>query len=184
MIRKTEKIRELIVVEGRNDRNAVARAADADTAATCGFGIREETWRFLEKAYEERGLILLMDPDFSGEEIRRRLNRRFPLAKNAFLAREDALRNGDVGIENASPEAIRAALEAARPARASCEEARFSRRDLLKLRLTGCPEAAARRASLGKFLGIGYGNGAAFLKKLNGFAVSEEEIARWAEENP
>ena len=38
------KVREVIVVEGRDDTNAVLRAVDGLTIETHGFGIKKETW--------------------------------------------------------------------------------------------------------------------------------------------
>ena len=107
------KIREVIVVEGRDDTDAVKKAVTADTIETHGFGIRKETWMLLDKAYETRGIILFLDPDFSGEEIRRKLTAKYPLAKQAYLDRESAKRGRDIGIENARPTQI---------GRASCRE--------------------------------------------------------------
>ena len=44
------KIDEVIVVEGRDDVDAVGRAAEAEVIATHGYGITRETWLLLEKA--------------------------------------------------------------------------------------------------------------------------------------
>ena len=66
-------IREAIVVEGRDDVDAVSKACDALIIATHGFGITGDTWALIEKAYDELGIIIMTDPDYSGEEIRRRL---------------------------------------------------------------------------------------------------------------
>ena len=106
-----QKIDEIIVVEGRDDTAAVRRAVDAVTIETHGFGIREETWQMIDKAYRTKGIIVFTDPDTAGEQIRRRILARFPDAKEAFLDQERAAKAGDIGIENASPEAIREALE-------------------------------------------------------------------------
>ena len=105
------KIREAIVVEGRDDTINLKRAVDCFTIETHGFGIKRETWEAISKAYKERGIIIFTDPDHSGEEIRRKLREAFPDAKHAYLAREDALKKGDIGVENAEPEAIIKALE-------------------------------------------------------------------------
>ena len=61
------------------------RAVDAVTIETHGFGIREETWQLIEKAYQTKGIIVFTDPDTAGEQIRRRIMKRFPEAKEAFL---------------------------------------------------------------------------------------------------
>ena len=93
-------IKETIVVEGRDDRSAVERAVEAPIIETHGFGISEEKWVELAAAYERTGLIIFTDPDFSGLKIRERLKERFPLAKEAFLTKEEAFREGDIGKEN------------------------------------------------------------------------------------
>lgn len=66
-----KRIKEIIVVEGRDDAAAVRRAIDADVIAIHGFGIDRETWTELELAYKKRGLIILTDPDHAGEQIRK-----------------------------------------------------------------------------------------------------------------
>ena len=105
--------RQVIVVEGRDDTAAVLRAVDAATIETHGYGISAETWKRLEAAYEKNGLIIFTDPDHAGEEIRRRVGEKFPLAAHAYLSRSRAEKKGDIGIENARPEDIADALLAA-----------------------------------------------------------------------
>ena len=104
------KIEEIIVVEGRDDTAAIRCAVDAVTIETHGFGIREETWDLIDKAYQTKGIIVFTDPDTAGEQIRRRILERFPEAKEAFLDQALAAKAGDIGIENASPESIQEAL--------------------------------------------------------------------------
>lgn len=174
-MKTTETIKEVIIVEGRDDQAAIGRAIEADTIATHGFGITGETWGLIEKAYNDRGLIIFTDPDFSGEEIRKKLNGKFPNSKNAYLDREEATKRGNIGIENASPESIRLALERSR---CTIMEKRqeFTLQDLSERNLVGGIGSAERRAKVGKALGIGYGNSAAFLKKLNQFGISRQEF--------
>ena len=170
------KVKEVIVVEGRDDTNAVLRAIDGLTIETHGFGIKKETWDLLEKAYAEKGLILFTDPDYSGEEIRRKLTARFPESRQAFLTRGEAEKKGDIGIENASPEDIKEAIRKAHFTLGD-QAAQFTEEDLFAAGLTGGHDAAQRRQKLGAMLGIGYGNAKGFLKKLNQFGVSREDFA-------
>ena len=71
-------IEQAIIVEGRDDVTAVSEAVNALIIPTHGFGITAETWGVIAKAYEEKGLIILTDPDHAGEEIRRKLTEKFP----------------------------------------------------------------------------------------------------------
>ena len=43
------KIKEAIVVEGRDDTAAVKKAADGLIIETHGFGIKKETWELIKK---------------------------------------------------------------------------------------------------------------------------------------
>ena len=54
-------IKEIIVVEGRDDEAAIKRAIEAETIATHGFGIKAETFKRIEKAYAEKGIIIFTD---------------------------------------------------------------------------------------------------------------------------
>ena len=103
-------IEEIIVVEGRDDTAAIRQAVDAVTIETHGFGIREEIWEMIDRAYRTKGIIVFTDPDTAGDLIRGRILERFPQAKEAFLDQAHAAKAGDIGIENASPESIREAL--------------------------------------------------------------------------
>jgi ribonuclease M5 len=185
------KLDRAIVVEGRDDVAAVSRAADALIIPTHGFGITGETWKVIAKAYEEKGLVILTDPDHAGEQIRRMLTERFPEAVQAYIATEDAAAADDIGVENAQPEVIREALAKAlaRGSDLMAEteargEVRFaSMNDLRELGLAGCGGAAEKRAAVCKNLGIGYGNASAMIKKLKGFGIGIDELREEVEKS-
>ena len=174
-----------IIVEGRDDVDAVSRAADALIIPTHGFGIRESTWEVMEKAYNEIGVIILTDPDHAGEAIRRRLTERFPDAVQCYMAREDAEKDDDIGIENARPEDIREALEralamhesAAGPGADRPEDREVTMRDLTDLGLAGTPGAAESRAAVSRELGIGYCNARLMLTRLRGFGIGYRQLS-------
>ncbi len=168
-------IKEIIVVEGRDDEAAVKRAVEAETIATHGYGIKRETFTRIEKAYAERGIIIFTDPDFAGEKIRKRLSERFPEGKHAFLPREEATKDGDIGIENAGPESIRTALNKARPVMLE-KRNEFQPEVMLEYGLVGISGAAERRDKLGQRLGIGYGNSKVFLNRLNQYGIERQEL--------
>jgi len=169
-------VKEVIVVEGRDDTTAIKRAVDALTIETHGFGIRPETIEIIEKAYTEKGIIIFTDPDHAGETIRKRLLDKFPNAKEAFLDRKSAEKKGDIGIENAEPEDIIEALSKARCTERSSKENLYSEEDIFEAGLTGRSDSKQRREKLGKYLGIGYGNAKTILVKLNKFEISREDF--------
>lgn len=169
------RINEAIVVEGRDDTAAVKQAAEALIIETHGFGIKRETWALMERAYEEKGLIVFTDPDYSGEEIRRKIREKFPEAKHAYLNRSKATKKDDIGIENGKPEDIAEALLKAHCVFSQGRE-EFKPEDLVEFGLTGFPDSRDKRQQLGDILGIGYGNGKALLQKLNSFNISREDF--------
>lgn len=165
-------IKEIVIVEGRDDTRAVLESVNCKTIETHGFGITKETYNLIKKAYEETGIIIFTDPDYSGEEIRKKLKEKFPNAKEAFLVEDKATKKGDIGIENAKPQDITSALLKAR-AEVNTKIDEFTLKDL---RDNGLEGNAKRREALGQVLGIGYGNNKSFLKKLNGFSITREEF--------
>ncbi len=165
------------------DVAAVRRAVEADCIVTDGFRLRSRTIKDIRAAYEARGIIVLTDPDTVGERIRARLTAMFPRAKHAFIPAEDATNaaDGDVGVEQAAPDAVRAALALVhtpmvRPA------ALFSMRDLILCGLTGAPDASARRARIGRRLGLGFANAKTFLARLNTYGVTRTAFQSAVEE--
>ena len=170
------KIKEIIVVEGRDDTCAVKRALDCETIETHGFGISKATWELIDRAYNSMGIIVFTDPDSAGEEIRRKIMAKYPDAKEAFLTRKEAKKDGDIGIENASPEDIRRAIEKTCCASEDASE-EFTMADLVENGLTG-EGSKERRQELGRRLGIGYGNAQAFLRKLNRYGITRERFKK------
>lgn len=172
-------IREIIVVEGKSDTAAVKRAVEADTIETGGSAIDRDVIERIRLAQQRRGVIVLTDPDHAGERIRKIISAAVPGCKHAFLPREEASRDRDIGVENASPEAIRRALGRVRTEADVASSAPSSGvlwEDLLRAGLIHHPRAAARRLEAGKRLGIGYCNGKQFFKRCRMFAISRQEF--------
>lgn len=168
-------IKEVIVVEGKNDIHAVKRAVEADCIATGGFALAPYSLEKIAQAYAKRGIIILTDPDSAGERIRKFLSQRFPEAKHAFVPKEDATAKNDIGIEQASAEAIRAALKKVRYLEWQPGN-EFSWMDIINYGLSGAQDASARRAMVGARLGIGYANAKTFLQRLNHYGVTRAEF--------
>ena len=167
-------IQQVIVVEGKSDIARVRQAVDADLIATGGYALRSAVIQDIRAAYEKRGIIILTDPDGPGEKIRSRLSVMFPEALHAFVPKSEASTEDDVGIENASPESIRKALDKVRILyQESSHE--FHMEDLWNSGLTGAEDATGKRAPVGAILGIGYGNAKQFLRRLNHFGITRKE---------
>jgi ribonuclease M5 len=158
------RIKEVIVVEGRYDRNTLSQAVDAAIVTTGGFGVFKdgEKLAFLRRLAEKRGLILLTDSDGAGFVIRNYLKGAIPAGelKQAYIPdvpgkerrKEKPGKEGKLGVEGMPPEVL---LEALRRAGATFEgeepvgeSAGITKADLLERGLIGAGSAARRRELL------------------------------------
>jgi len=170
-------IKEIIVVEGRNDAELVRRVfPEADVMITHGWGLSSRQIEALQTANKRRGVIIFTDPDHAGERIRRRLADLLPGCGHAFVPRERAICKGKVGVEAASVEDIRTSLSQVRTQGKA--GAGFDQQDLIRGGLTGMPQAASRRKKLGALLAIGYGNSKNFLWRLNALGITRPEFEK------
>lgn len=103
-------IKEIIVVEGRNDTNTLQRWFDCDTIETGGDRINPETITRIRQAQKTRGVIIFTDPDSPGEHIRRWINDQVPGCKQAFIEKAKARTKKKVGVEHAGKEDLEEAL--------------------------------------------------------------------------
>lgn len=160
------RVREVIVVEGRYDKNALRQVVDATVVETRGFGVFNDRERLalLRRLAEERGLILLTDSDGAGFVIRNFLRGAIPKdrLKQAYIPdvygkerRKSAPgREGKLGVEGMGPAVLLQALEragatfedGAEPAAA--ERRGVTKADFYQLGLTGAPDSGARREAL------------------------------------
>lgn len=170
-------IKEVIVVEGRDDITAVKQAVDAEVIATGGFGINKKVIDRIKEAQKRKGVIVLTDPDFAGEKIRAIIAKRVPGIKHAYIAQEDGIKGDDIGVENAKPEIIIEALKRAKMTEEEYKEI-YTSEDMFFFKLTGNEDSKKRRIILGKELGIGYGNSNQMLTRLNKYSIDIEEFKK------
>ena len=99
-------IKELIVVEGKNDAHVVRLAlGDVDILWTEGYGLSKKKLDYIAEMANRQGVIVFTDPDTVGEQIRNRIRKYVPLAKHTYLTRKAATKQGDIGVENADSSA-------------------------------------------------------------------------------
>lgn len=170
-------IKEVIVVEGKDDIAAVKRVCTAEVIITNGLGITKATLERIRVAKERRGVIVLTDPDYPGDKIRSIIDRAVPGCKHAYLEPGQE----PVGVEHASPEEILKALKGARISQIPSQKI-FSVSDLYNWGLLGSPDAGTRRNLLSRYLGLGQANGKQLLSRLNSYGISREEVEGALEE--
>ncbi|GEO70050.1 ribonuclease M5 [Levilactobacillus acidifarinae] len=175
-----KKFKEVLVVEGKDDTKAINRAVNADTIETRGSAIDEDTLALIEKLADQRGVIIFTDPDFSGEKIRKIVAEAVPNAKHAFLPKKEGRPDkagGSLGVEHATPDAIRAALNHVYTETDAAPEL-ITHADLMAAGLIGGAGAKRRREQLGELLQIGYVNGKQLEKRLRMFGIQPATFAQ------
>lgn len=172
------KIKEIIVVEGKDDTTAINHAVTADTIETNGSAINGETIEKIRLAQQTRGVIILTDPDYPGQKIRHTIAQQVPGCKHAFIPKAEALHKHGrgVGVEHASAETIRRALKHAQLMQENTPEI-ITNEDLIDAGLIGGDGAKWRREQLGRILKIGYTNGKQLHKRLMVFQIKREDFA-------
>lgn len=159
------KIREVIVVEGRYDKNTLRQIIDATIIETNGFGVFNDSEKIalLRRLAEARGLIILTDSDHAGFFIRGRLKGLLPAGKvkHAYIPdipgqekrKNSPSKEGKLGVEGMRPDVL---IEALRRAGATFEEnpdtapifGGITKLDFFEVGLTGRPGSNQRRRQL------------------------------------
>lgn len=155
------KISEVIIVEGKYDKNTLSQVVDAVIVETSGFGLfnDREKQQLLRTLAEKRGLIVMTDSDGAGLVIRNFVKSCVDprLVKHAYIPevrgkerrKAKPSKAGTLGVEGMTPETIMLALRRA-GATVDGEAAptweRISMADMYAVGLTGKPDSALRRA--------------------------------------
>ena len=160
------RFREVIVVEGRYDKNTLLQAVDAVVVETGGFAVfndREKT-AYLRRLAQTRGLILLTDPDGAGFVIRSHLKGVIPpeKLKQAYVPdvygkerrKRRGGKEGKLGVEGMKPEVILEALRRAgatfldETAEPAAENTPITKADVMEWGLAGGAGSNQRRQAL------------------------------------
>lgn len=158
------KVKEVIVVEGRYDKNALSQVVDAVIVETSGFAVFNDSEKqtLLRKLAAARGLVVMTDSDGAGFVIRNFIKGCVDekLIKHAYIPdvpgkerRKSApSREGKLGVEGMRPQVLLDALlrsgaeidgEAA-----SGFGAPISKADMYSVGLSGKANSSAKRAAL------------------------------------
>ncbi len=175
------KIKEIIVVEGKNDSNVLKSHFDCDTIETQGTHLGKKTLAAICLANEKRGVIIFTDPDAPGNKIRDAINKAVPNCKNAFIAKGKAHTTKKVGVEHAKREDLEESLKNCMTYTDKIEET-ISWDVFNALGLNGRENSAWLRERIGERLFIGKANAKTLFKRLNMVQVTEDELREMIEE--
>lgn len=166
-----EKIKEIVVVEGKTDTAILKKLFNVETIETKGFQLSDETMDMIVSAYSAKGIIILTDPDYPGMQIRRRIQEKIPNAKHAFIEKKDAVKNNKVGIAEAREDAIIEALKSVVTFNESSVSITWS--EFVSLDIIGCTD---KRLAVYREFSLGYGNVKTLFKRLNMVGITKEMI--------
>lgn len=156
------RVKEVIVVEGRYDKNALLQVVDATVVETGGFAVfnDREKLAFFRRLAEKQGLILLTDPDGAGFVIRNYLKGAIDpaLVKQAYVPdvygkekrKKVGGKEGKLGVEGMPPEVLLDALRrggATMDGETQSRTAAITKADLLEKGLIGA-NSTQKRAEL------------------------------------
>ena len=156
-------VREVIVVEGRYDKNSLSQVVDAVIIETSGFGIFNniQKQKLLRKMAESRGLVVLTDSDGAGFVIRNFIKSCVDpaLVKHAYIPdiygkekrKLSPSKEGKLGVEGMRPDILLGALRRAGATidnEESAVRAKISKADMFAKGLSGKEGSKERRAAL------------------------------------
>ncbi len=163
-------VHEVIVVEGRYDKNTLSQIVDATIVETHGFGVFKDRERLalIRRMAEKNGIIVFTDSDGAGFVIRNFLRGAVPAkqVKHAYIPdiygkekrKSSPSKEGKLGLEGMEPAVI---LEALRRCGATMDDGAERKRepeitnaDFFALGLSGGADSNERRKKLLLRLGM------------------------------
>ena len=169
-----KKINEIIVVEGKSDKQFLETFLNADILTCNGSAIDGFDKNYLIELPKTRGVIILTDPDYPGQRIRNEISSYLPVCKHAFVRKENSIKRHKVGVAEASKEEVLFALENVVTFDES-KKGSLNETDMMLLKLSGL-DSSANKEKVIKHFNIGHCNSKTLLKRLNLLNVSKETL--------
>lgn len=175
-----KQFKEVFVVEGHHDEAKLKHLyPSCDVVITNGKEISEPTLTMLNELNKTRGLILLLDPDFPGESIRKKINNHVGETKHVFLAKHKCIdqHKNKVGVEHADDRYLKMMIDkhiyTHNPLNNPLKTA-----DLISLKLMGNPQAKRNRKIVSEYFHLGECNAKTMRSRLNMFGINKSEIQK------
>lgn len=167
-----EEILEVILVEGRYDKNTLSQVVHATILETSGYGIfsDKQKLQLIRRLAKAQGVIILTDSDNAGFLIRNHLKGQVPEGRilHAYIPdrpgkerrKQASSKEGKLGVEGMDAETLLTALRRAgatfrgREAAGEGETRKLTKAHLYEAGLSGGPDSKARRHMLFKQLDL------------------------------
>lgn len=174
--------RQIYVVEGKNDVAKLKQVfSDINAVSINGSEIDLEVIKYLETLKDTHEIILVLDPDYMGLQIRKSLEQHFPKAKHIFVERKSAFSKNrkKIGLEHLSVDAIKLLFKNIYTKNEYLNNIKLS--DLYELKLIGYENSKNLRKQITDYFNLGYCNGKTLLKRLNESNIKIADIKKISE---
>ena len=166
------KTNEVIIVEGKYDKNTLSQVVEAVVIPVSGFSLfnNREMQNFLKNLAKEKGIVVMTDSDSAGFMIRNFIKSSIPKdrLKHAYIPdvygkerrKREASKEGKLGVEGMDPEVLVQSLRDAgvvfedEDPKTSQKKEQVTKADLYALGITGKENSALIRKGIIQALGL------------------------------
>jgi ribonuclease M5 len=166
----------VIVVEGKMDKDLLETFLEADIVTTNGSEVSRETIEYIRALSKTRTIVVLTDPDAPGKRIRDILNSEIMGLFNAFIQKEKAIKRHKVGVAESDKATIMDALNHLMVPNNNSKTSNLSMNDLFELGLVGQPDSVEKRKVLENRLHVDQVNGKTLLKRLKALGLDRKDL--------
>lgn len=101
-------INAVVIVEGKTDTAKLQKLFNVETIETNGTSLNKKKIDEIIKISKTKDIILFLDPDGPGEQIRKKITQYVPNCYNCFINKKDIMSNkkNKIGIAEANDESI------------------------------------------------------------------------------
>ena len=166
----------VIVVEGKMDKDLLESFLDVDIVTTNGSEVSRETIEYVRALSKTRTIVVLTDPDAPGKRIRDILNSEISGLFNAFIPKEKAIKKHKVGVAESDKATIMEALNHLMLPESKSKTSNLTMNDLFELGLMGNADSASKRRVLENSLHVDQVNGKTLLKRLKALGLERKDL--------
>ena len=168
------EIKEIIVVEGKSDKQLLESFLKADILTCNGSAIDGFDKDYLINLSKTRGVIIFTDPDYPGQRIRNEISSYLPVCKHAFIEKKKAIKGHKVGIAETKKEDIIEALKNV-VTFDNFNKGNITTTDLYELKIAG-NNSKDNKEKIIQHYKVGYCNSKTLLKRLNLLGLTRKDL--------
>ena len=165
----------VFVVEGKSDVQRLQNYIEADFVICNGSALDEETLKYIKQLSLDREVIVLTDPDYPGEKIRKTISDYVPNVKHAFVNRSLASNGKKLGVAETQKEELLRVIHNYVSFENDYQE-NITPQMFVELGLTGNSNASKLRDQISKKFNLGHGNAKTLRKRLNMLNITFEQL--------